>query len=152
MWGVWERWEWREVRWHFNSSTGSLAVFLGCTLLPLLRAAPPWLLTALCSLRCCPITSRLHLSQLTAAVDTSLSPYWGSISSLIQPCWESLLQDAWVRRPHSHFPLQRSRRDHVQTLCLAHSFAMQMWMWRTVASCRETHLHFLTFNAIVRRT
>lgn len=107
MWGAWERWEWRKVRWHLNSSAGSLAVFLGCMLLPLLRsAAPPQLLllgcsslAALCSLRCCPVTSRLHLSQLTAAVDTSLSPYWGSISSLIQPCWESLLQDAGVRRP-----------------------------------------------------
>lgn len=103
--GVCERWEWREVWWHGNSGGGSLAVFLGCWLL--LLPAPCSSFAAPCSLCCCPVSSRLHLSQLTAAVDTSLSPYWGSISSLIQPCWESLLQDAGVRGPRSHFSLQK---------------------------------------------
>lgn len=103
------------MRWHFYSSG---CIFrLHATPAPASgssSAAPPWLLSAF--MRCCPVITRLHLSQLTAAVDTSLSPYWGSISSLIQPRWESLQQDAGVMRPRSHFSLQRRRRDHVQKL------------------------------------
>lgn len=115
MWGAWQRWVLREVRRHFNSSAGSLAVFLGCVLLLLLRAAPPWLLCACCA--AAPSPAAFIFSQLAAAAETSLSPYWGSISSLIQPCWESLLQDAGVSRPHSHFPFaEKETRSRANTL------------------------------------
>lgn len=89
---MWERWEWREVWWHFNGSERAWLYFkTRCNsrssqlLLP--PPSPP-----LSYPRCFLVTGRVHLFELTAAVDTSLSPYWGSISSLIQPCWESVLQ------------------------------------------------------------